>query len=205
MKLYIASMFLGEDTNMLEDWIKTHDNRILLVCNARDHKTDRHSEELFNEKNKKMLEEVGFKVDYLDLSKYFNDKDSLYKILDDYKAVFVTGGNVFVLRKSYELSGFDQYLINNRDKDFLYGGYSAGVCILSNTLKGYDLVDSMTNPYDNSSINMSGVGLLDYMVCPHYKSIHKETDLVDDMVEYFDKNNIKYITLRDGESIEKVL
>ena len=205
MKLYIASMFLGEDTNMLEDWIKTHDNRILLVCNARDHKTDRYSEELFNEKNKKILEEVGFKVDYLDLSKYFNDKDSLYKILDDYKAVFVTGGNVFVLRKSYELSGFDQYLINNRDKDFLYGGYSAGVCILSNTLKGYDLVDPIINPYDNSSINISGVGLLDYMVCPHYKSIHKETDLVDDMVEYFDKNNIKYITLRDGESIEKVL
>ena len=205
MKLYIASMFLGDNTNTLKNWIKTHGNRILLVCNARDHKTDRNSEELFNEKNKKILEEVGFKVDYLDLTNYFNDKDSLYKILDDYKAVFVTGGNVFVLRKSYELSGFDQYLINNRDKDFLYGGYSAGVCILSNTLKGYDLVDPMINPYDNSPINTSGVGLLDFMVCPHFKSLHKETDLVDNMVDYFDKNNIKYITLRDGESLDKEL
>ena len=43
------------------------------------------------------------------------------------------------------------------------------------------------------------------MVCPHFKSLHKETDLVDNMVDYFDKKNIKYITLRDGESLDKEL
>lgn len=205
MKLYIASMFLGKDTKLLTDWIREHGNRILLVCNARDHTVDREREHTFNEFNKEKLETVGFKVDYLDLKDYFNKKDELFKLLDDYKAVFVTGGNVFVLRKSYELSGFDEYLINNKNRDFLYGGYSAGVCILSNTLNGYDLVDSMINPYNSDEVNTTGVGLLDYMVCPHYKSDHKECDLVDNMVDYFKENNIKYITLRDGESIDKIL
>lgn len=205
MKLYIASMFLGNYTKLLTDWISEHGNRILLVCNARDHKEDRERERTFDELNKEKLEAVGFKVDYLDLKDYFNKKDELFKLLDDYKAVFVTGGNVFVLRKSYELSGFDEYLVNNKDKDFLYGGYSAGVCILSNTLKGYELVDPMVNPYNSDDVNTTGIGLLDYMVCPHYKSDHKECDLVDNMVNYFKEKNIKYITLKDGGSIDKIL
>lgn len=205
MKLYIASMFLGNDTKLLTDWISEHGNRILLVCNARDHKEDRERERTFDELNKEKLGAVGFKVDYLDLKDYFNKKDELFKLLDDYKAVFVTGGNVFVLRKSYELSGFDEYLVNNKDKDFLYGGYSAGVCILSNTLKGYELVDPMVNPYNSDDVNTTGIGLLDYMVCPHYKSDHKECDLVDNMVNYFKEKNIKYITLKDGGSIDKIL
>ena len=205
MKLYIESMFLGNYTKLLTDWISEHGNRILLVCNARDHKEDRERERTFDELNKEKLEAVGFKVDYLDLKDYFNKKDELFKLLDDYKAVFVTGGNVFVLRKSYELSGFDEYLVNNKDKDFLYGGYSAGVCILSNTLKGYELVDPMVNPYNSDDVNTTGIGLLDYMVCPHYKSDHKECDLVDNMVNYFKEKNIKYITLKDGGSIDKIL
>lgn len=205
MKLYISSMYLGIDTKMLTDWIKDHGNKILLICNARDHKEDRKSEELFNEKNKQILEEVGFDVDYLDLQDYFNDSEGLYKLLNEYKSVFVTGGNVFVLRKAYELSGFDKYLLNNKNKDFLYGGYSAGVCILSDTLKGYDLVDPIVNPYNSDEANMSGVGLLDYMICPHYKSDHKECDLVDNMVDYFKENKVKYITLRDGESLDIII
>lgn len=55
----------------------------------------------------------------------------------------------------------------------------------------------MINPYNSDGVNTTGIGLLDYMVCPHYKSDHKECDLVDNMVDYFRKNNIKYITLRD--------
>ena len=50
MKLYISSMYLGIDTKMLTDWIKDHGNKILLICNARDHKEDRNSEELWNKR-----------------------------------------------------------------------------------------------------------------------------------------------------------
>lgn len=35
----------------------------------------------------------------------------------------------------------------------------------------------------------------------HYKSDHKETKLIDDSVEYCNKHNIKYKTLRDGDVI----
>ena len=43
--------------------------------------------------------------------------------------------------------------------------------------------------------------LFDYIFLPHYKSNHKETELIDGCVEYCDKHNIKYKTLRDGDVI----
>ena len=37
------------------------------------------------------------------------------------------------------------------------------------------------------------------MILPHYKSDHPESEDIDKEVEYCDKNNIPYKTLRDGE------
>lgn len=48
---------------------------------------------------------------------------------------------------------------------------------------------------------MKEFGLIDYYIVPHYKSDHCETKLVDEMVEYYKTNNIKYKTLSDGEVI----
>jgi dipeptidase E len=47
----------------------------------------------------------------------------------------VSGGNVFVLRQAMKLSGLDQILITKSEHDnFVYGGYSAGCCVLSKML-----------------------------------------------------------------------
>lgn len=52
---------------------------------------------------------------------------------------------------------------------------------------------------------MKVFGLIDYSIAPHYKSNHKETKLVDNMVEYYQKNDIKFKAIRDGEVIiEKI-
>ena len=56
------------------------------------------------------------------------------------------------------------------------------------------------NPYGIETI-WEGLGFFDYIFLPHYKSNHKETKLIDDSVEYCNKNNIKYRTLRDGDVI----
>ena len=146
-----------------------------------------------------MLETIGFKVEILDLRKYFNNTN-LTKKLKEYSAFCVIGGNVFVLRQAMKLSKFDEYLrkIKNNDK-YLYIGYSAGSCVLCQSLKGYEIVDIPTNPYNKDDIIYDGVGLLNYNIVPHYKSNHKESKAIDKVVDYYNKNNITYKTLKDGE------
>ena len=125
--------------------------------------------------------------------------------MENYKAVYVTGGNTFVLRRAMKLSGFDS-IIRDRtnDPNFLYSGYSAGVCVLSSSMKGIELVDEPeVDPYYMGEIIYEGLGLLDYTPMVHYKSDHPETELIDKAIEYAKANNIKYKTLRDGEVIIK--
>ena len=116
------------------------------------------------------------------------------------------GGNVFVLRKAMEKSGFDNYLreISN-NSDYLYIGYSAGGCVLSKDLSPFDKVDEPINCYDDSDVIYSGMGLIDYLFIPHYKSNYHKAYLVDELVNRCEEEKIKYKTFRDGETIiEKV-
>lgn len=103
-----------------------------------------------------------------------------------------------------QLSGFDQYLrdISNK-KNYFYGGYSAGICVLAPNLEGLHLVDEPLNPYNTDVAIYNGIDLLDYLPLPHYKSDHPESEMIDNVVEYCKSNNIKYKTLSDGEVIIK--
>ena len=102
------------------------------------------------------------------------------------------------------LSGFDKYIDSVKDNtNFLYAGYSAGVCVLSKDMHGYDMCDDPSiNPY-GIDIIWEGLGYYNYLFLPHYKSNHKETSFVDQIVEHCNKNNIKYKTLTDGDVIVK--
>ena len=46
-----------------------------------------------------------------------------------------------------------------------------------------------------------GVGLLDYLVLPHYQSDHPESPAIDLEVAYCREQRIPFRTLRDGEVI----
>ncbi len=202
MKLYLSSYKLGNDTSYLKEWIKENDNNILMISNSKDYKTFDEEEKEKLEYNVKLLEDLGFNVTLLDLRKYFNDNEKLVEDIKGYKAFFVRGGNVFVLRKAMSLSGFDKYLINNRKNDnILYIGESAGTCVLGKTLNGLDILDESINIYNNDDVMYEGVGILSFTPVPHYKSEYVGIRIVDDTIEYMKKNNIKYKTIKDGEVI----
>ena len=116
------------------------------------------------------------------------------------------GGNVFVLRKAMEKSGFDNYLKDiSHNNDYLYIGYSAGCCVLSENLSLYSIVDEPINCYDDSDVTYSGMGLIDYIFIPHYKSNYHKVYLVDELVNKCEEGKIEYKAFRDGETIiEKV-
>ncbi|MGH8178822.1 MAG: Type 1 glutamine amidotransferase-like domain-containing protein, partial [Steroidobacter sp.] len=89
------------------------------------------------------------------------------------------------------------------DGDFVYGGYSAGSCVLAPSLKGIEVVDPpelVPTGYEPEVI-WDGLGVLSYCIAPHFDSEHPESLLIDDVVDYFERHGISYRTLRDGEAI----
>ncbi|MBO5349767.1 MAG: Type 1 glutamine amidotransferase-like domain-containing protein [Clostridia bacterium] len=202
MILYLSSNKLGNKTDFLIDWIKNNSKKIVIIANARDAKTQNDEEKEKLNKNIEMLKEIGFEVNILDLKDYFGNNELLNKELKKYNSFCVIGGNVFVLRRAMKLSGFDQFLINNQhNHKLLYIGYSAGSCVLTKNLDGFQLVDEPINPYNDENVIYEGVGLLDYCIVPHYKSNHKESALIDNVVQYMEERKIKYKALSDGDVI----
>ena len=87
--------------------------------------------------------------------------------------------------------------------DFVYAGYSAGVCVLTPTLEGIHLADdpdAVPAEYPPEQIR-SGLNLVPFCIAPHYRSDHSESALIEKSVEYFIEQKIPFIALRDGEAI----
>jgi len=201
MKFYLSSYRNGNRTDRLKKLI-LKDKKLGFVPNALDYKAPKQRQERIYE-SVKDLTALGINVEILDLRKYFGKKAELKKKIDCLGGIWVRGGNTFVLRQAMKLSGLDDILKNIDRKDFLYGGYSAGVCVLAPDLKPLQIVDDPTvKPYKGLKKTIwKGLGLLDYIILPHYKSNHPESADIDKAVEYCKKNKVQFKALKDGEVV----
>ena len=93
-------------------------------------------------RNLSELQTLGCDVEILDLREYFGQSEALAEKIATLRGVWVRGGNTFVLRQAMKLSGFDRIIQTLERDDFVYGGYSAGVCVLAPWLDGLQLVDN---------------------------------------------------------------
>jgi len=202
MKLYLSSYKFGNDYKSLKNILKKG-AKIGHINNSRDWIG-------VNEKNKQdalieemtFLENLGFDCEHLDLKKYFGQEDILKTKLEQLDGVWVCGGNTFVLRQAMRLSGFDNIFKQlQKNKDFFWGGYSAGICILSDSLKYIDQVDDSDNlPYEEiKSPIYEGLGIFNFALLPHYKSEHHESEMIEKEVERCIKNKWLFKALKDGE------
>jgi dipeptidase E len=152
----------------------------------------------------KQLSELGFVVELLDLKEYFHKENDLRTKLNGLGAVWVQGGNTFVLRQAMKLSGFDT-IFNELQKSegFLYAGYSAGICVLSKSLKALHIVDKPNEfPYLGIKETLwNGLGFFNEILLPHYNSDHPESKDIDKTIKYCIENNELFIALRDGDVI----
>ena len=200
MILYLSSKYFGANTDYLEQWIENNNRNVLLIFNALDCKG---KDKIINNVNndKKLLEKIGFEVTVVDLKDYFGRYEELKKICLEFNAFCVMGGNVFVLRQAMKYSGFDRFLKEiSTDNNYLYIGYSAGVCVLSEKLDIYEKVDEPINYYNNEII-YDGIDLIKYTFIPHYKSNYHKSHLIDELVDKCKLENIEYKALSDGEVI----
>ena len=135
---------------------------------------------------------------------YFGREKALKEKLSTFGAIWVSGGNSFVLRQAMRLSGFDNLFPDLiARKEFIYGGYSAGICILSDTLKPIDLVDDPYNfPYEGIRQPIyEGLGVFNYCFLPHHDSDHPESKMVDQEIQRCIKNKWLFKAIKDGEVI----
>jgi len=204
MKMYLSSYRLGDESEQLKSMIPEN-NKAGFVSNALDSSVvDLERKKRSEETEMVVLRELGMDIELLDLRDYFGKEDSLREKVKEYDVIWVRGGNVFVLRQAMKLSGFDTILKELQERnDFLYGAYSAGVCVLGPTLDGYHLVDDATEtPYEEQKeVLWDGLGILDYVFLPHYKSDHPESADIDKELEYCKEKCLPYRTARDGEVI----
>lgn len=201
MILYLSSQKFGDNCDFLKRWINNHNNKILLIFNALDAK----GKEKINNNIKEdinLLETIGFDIKIIDLKEYFNHYAELKQICQNYNAFCVMGGNVFVLRQAMKYSGFDIFLKEIKDsEDYLYIGYSAGSCVLSEQLDVLKTVDEPIDFYNKGEIIFDGIGLINYLFIPHYKSNYHKASLIDEVVNQCKKDKVNYKTFKDGEVI----
>jgi len=204
MKFYLSSYKLGNEVAKLKELIPLENKKTAYISNALDFSDDLERRKKSEQSDIEELERLGLDVEIVDLRDYFNKQTELEKKLAGFGVIWVRGGNLFVLRQAMKLSGFDNVLKKLAEKsNILYGGYSAGVCVLAPTLKGMEIIDDLNvKPYgDKSKTIWDGLGILHYSVVPHYKSDHPESEKAERVVEYMIENKILFKVLRDGEVI----
>ncbi len=201
MQLYLSSYRLGDKAADLARLVMGQ-KRIGVIRNALDFSDDQERLREGREREFNDLRNLGLFPEELDLRDYFYAQSELRRVVEEVDALWVVGGNTFVLRRAMQQSGFEAILLEKvQDERFVYAGYSAGICVLTPTLKGIHLVDDPDVIPDGylEQIIWDGLGLVPFCFAPHYRSDHPESGLVEKSVEFFIDNKIPFIALHDGE------
>lgn len=199
MRLYLSSRRFGKYPKELCKLVGINKHAGIILNAGDDVGTDRRRMRL--EKQSILLSELGFTSEEIDLRKFFGKVSDLRDFMKKFGLVWVRGGNVFFLKRAYEQSGFDFVIKEMLEKDIIvYAGDSAGAVIAGPTIRGLELSDFSTELPGGykTDFSVDGLGLIDYVIVPHYKSNHPESAIMENVIDFFEDEKIPYKTLRDG-------
>jgi dipeptidase E len=207
MRMYLSSFRLGDHPEHLRRLVGPG-KRVAVIANAIDEVRpgdDADRRALAVQAEIDALAGLGLEADELDLREHFDGGPGLRAALQPYGAVWVPGGNTFMLRYAMSVSGADDILVDLVRRDaIVYSGYSAGPCVLAPSLRGVEHCDdpeAVVRTYD-APVVWSGLGLLDYAIVPHVNSPgHPETELVAVVARYYREQGVPHTTLRDGQAL----
>ena len=198
MRLFLSSWRLNRKARVLTQLVGAG-VRTAVVLNGLDNLPDFPRVQRLEEE-RHVLEMLDLPAFELDLREYFGQHAAqLQTALDEVGLIWVTGGNVFVLREAIRRSGLEGLIGERiRSEALAYGGYSAGACVAGPTLRGLEMVD------DASAVNepiWEGLGLVNCSIAPHYRSDHPESKSIEELVGFFKARHIPYQPLRDGQAL----
>jgi len=202
MRLYLSSFRLGKQPEKFVSLIGGN-KRAAVILNAHDYFPEKQRHHALHEEIKD-LEKLGLEAKEIDLRNFNGDKEGLRDLIDEFDALWVPGGDSFLLRRAMYDSGFDLIIKDFLLKDkIVYAGYSAGIVVLAPALRGLELADDESKVYETYKAKTiyEGLNILPYYVVPHYKSEHGKSEAMDKVVEYFIEENVHFRTLKDGQAI----
>lgn len=205
MKFYFSS-FRIPDIDIFASFVgkALPDISIGLILNAQDYKTDEKraekKQELFS-----YFKGLGFNIEEVDLREY-DTEDELKSALKNYDVMWFNGGNTFCLRWVIDQSVLTKGLLKDVLKfGTVYAGDSAGAIIVGPTLKHFDAAD---DPDVVPEAIYDGLGLVDFVVLPHYES-EKHGEIVKGIGKELEEDgrqtkpltDEEFILMEDGEII----
>ena len=154
---------------------------------------DYYKDKPWMEADRKALTDLGYHVVDVDLK----DKNS-DRMAADFAAadiLFVAGGNTTYLTAQAHLSGFDAIVRDLLRQGKIYIGSSAGSILAGPTVEPFIAEDLPELPSDFVLADPTCLGLVDYIVLPHYP---KHADENDKIAEKFG-TKFHFIKITDRE------
>jgi dipeptidase E len=206
VRLFLSSFRLGDRADVLVDLVRRAAGAatVAVIANACD-VADPERRAAAVENELEALAGLGLEPHELDLRDYRAGTGTLERDVGGLGALWVRGGNAFVLRYAMAISGADRMVPRLLAEDALvYAGYSAGPCVLAPSLHGLELCDSpgdVRETYGAEPV-WEGLGVLDRPFVPHLDSPgHPETELVALVAERYRRDGLDFWALRDGQAV----
>jgi dipeptidase E len=200
MRLFLSSFHLGSKPEKLLPLLRGG-RRVAVIMNARDAK-EPDDRKLKLAKRIKELNDLGFLPEELDLREFFGEKEALERKLSDFAAVYIAGGNTFMLRRAMFDSGFDELIKGLLKSDkIVYAGDSAAILVLHRSLRGLECWDvpGLVNKVYGKEIIWEGLEITERLLVPHAQSDHRDHQIVEKFIQTLKKQGIPITPLKDGQ------
>jgi dipeptidase E len=200
--MYLSSFKLGNQPEEFQRLVGPV-RRAAVIVNALDNFPDQRA--LWLDGQISALRNLGFSATELDLRLYFDhSRDDLGAIISGINAVWINGGNSFILRRAMKQSGFDLIIKDALAGDTLvYAGFSAGAVICYRSMHGLELVDDANDTptgYD-PEIVWQGLDLLPFTLVVHQGVDHSNPNSPHREMAFYDANAVPYRAIRDGQAL----
>jgi dipeptidase E len=206
MRLFLASYRFGAFSGDLQRLVPPG-ARVAVISNALDFISPQGREAYARAVYDQLaaFADLGLEAHDLDLRRYFGDPSGVAEVLEASGLVWVTGGNVFLLRQAMRLSGFDNLIRPLlRADQLVYGGYSAGACVAAPHLRGIELMDppdQTADGYPASEPIWEGLGLFELPIIPHYRSDSPEAPAAEAVAAALQARGESFQPLGDADVI----
>lgn len=204
MKLYLSCDRTGCCPEVFAGWVGTG-GRVAVIANALDLVPDEaqaaYARNVFDPIAH--FGGLGLRPERLDLRAFFGRPQALEAALAELAAVWLTGGESFLLLRALRASGADGILQRRvRDGSLVYGGWSAGAIVASVSLRGAELMDNrdaVAEGYPPAATPWEGLGLIEEHIVPHYRSDHAEGPAAERMAALYEAEGRPFVALGEGD------
>lgn len=145
--------------------------------------------------DKMKLKLMGFQIVNVDIKN--KTKEQLFQQMKDVDVVFVSGGNTYYLLEHVQKSRLDEVVKELIVKGVMYIGSSAGSVLVCPTIEHIEDLDDITKA---SLISFEGIGLIDFLILPHFGDSKYKYKFQQIMKKWSDKK-YKIQTLTNSQVI----